>query len=110
MIEDPWAEPSTKAWVRHVIDNMVPKMARSAVVVSLVPDDRHGDVKFWVEIGASIMMDKPIMAVVFNDLPIPAKLALVADEIVRCPRGVNPASSNAIAEALGRMMDRLEKS
>lgn len=104
MSVDHWQEPTTKAWVRHVADDMVPKMESSAVVISLVPESREGDVKFWVELGASIMLDKPIIAVVLGDGPIPPKLRLVADEIVRCPKGVDPASSERLKEALGRVL------
>lgn len=105
---DPWQVPSTKRWVRHVIDDMVPKMSGSAFVMSLVPDNREGDVKFWVELGASIMYDKPIIAVVFNDQPIPEKLKLVADEIVRLPEGVNAEASEAMTGAIERVIKRVQ--
>jgi hypothetical protein len=101
---DPWQESSAKVWVRHVLDEMEPKLANSSLVISVVPEDREGDVKFWVELGASIMYDKPIIAIVFGDAPIPGKLILVADEIVRCPHGVDPASSEDLAAAIKRVM------
>lgn len=103
-MKDLWQEPTTKAWVRHVLDEMEPKLASSSLVVSLVPEDREGDVKFWVELGASIMYDKPIIAVVLGDGPVPAKLSAVADEIVRCPHGVDPASSDALKSAIERVL------
>lgn len=106
--DDPWDDPSAKAWVRHVLREMAPKMADSALVISMVPEDREGDVKFWVELGASIMMDKPIIAIVLGDAPVPAKLAKVADEVVRCPNGVDPASSEELAAAIKRLMDDKE--
>jgi hypothetical protein len=83
---------------------MLPKLAGSAVTISLVPQDREGDVKFWVELGASIMLDKPLIAVLLGDAPCPRKLALVADEIVRCPNGIDPASSEELAVALKRVL------
>jgi hypothetical protein len=102
--DDPWRDdPTVKAWIRHVLDEMAPKMADSALVMQLVPDG-EGDVKFWVELGASIMMDKPIIAVAFGDTPIPAKLELIADEVVRLKEGVNPAASEELAAALERMI------
>lgn len=102
--DDAWQEPSAKAWARHVLNDMLPKLASSSVTISLVPEDREGDVKFWVELGASIMMDKPIIAVLLGDAPIPAKLALVADEIVRAPHGVDPTSSADLMEAMKRIL------
>lgn len=104
---DGWNEPTAKAWIRHVLDDMVPKLESSALVISLVPDDREGDVKFWVEIGASIMLDKPIIAVLLGDAAVPEKLRLVADEIVHCPRGVDPAASADLLAAIERVMGSL---
>lgn len=100
-----WAnDPMAKRWVRHVLDDMAPKMAESALVAQIVPDDPNGDVKFWVELGASIMMDKPIVAVIFGDREIPAKLALVADEVVRLPEGVDPSGAKELTAAFRRVL------
>lgn len=102
--DDLWNEPTAQAWVREVLDNLVPKLSDSSLVCSIVPEDREGDVKFWVELGASIMLDKPIVAVVLGDAPVPAKLALVADEIVRCPDGVDPSVSAELRSAIARVL------
>jgi hypothetical protein len=83
---------------------MLPKLEGASITISLVPESREGDVKFWVELGASIMLDKPLIAVLFGDAPCPRKLALVADEIVRCPNGIDPASSDELAAALKRVL------
>jgi hypothetical protein len=101
---DAWQEPTAQRWIRQVLDDMVPKMEDSAVVMSIVPDDRTGDVKFWVELGASIMLNKPLIAVVLGDAPVPSKLALVADEIVRLDRGVDADGSAKVAAAFERVM------
>jgi len=103
--EDAWRDSSMKEWIHHVLDEMVPKMERSGLVISLVPHGKsEGDVKYWVELGASIMMDKPILAVIVGDDPIPFKLQQVADEIVRLPEGVNMEASEELASAIKRMM------
>lgn len=107
---DPWEAPATRKWMRHVLDEMEPKLSASAIVMSLVPKDRYGDVKFWVELGASIMMDKPIIAVVIDDAPVPSKLALIADEVVRVPKDIDAASSDALQAALRRVMAKVEES
>lgn len=107
--KDAWQTPTAKRWVEHVLNDMEPKLADSAISLSMVPGDREGDVKFWVELGASIMYDKPIIAVAFDDRVLPEKLKLVADEIVRCPDGVNEEASERIQAALMRVIDRIEK-
>ena len=108
MMADPFDDPAVREWVNHVKTDMVPKLADSEFSISLVPGgDTDGDVKFWVELGASIMMDKPIIAVVFDGREVPEKLRLVADEIVEIPEGVSPEGSEQLAEALDRVAARL---
>lgn len=101
---DDWIDdPNAKRWVKHVVEDMLPKMEDSAVVCSIVPTDREGDVKFWVELGASIMLNKPLVIVAFDDRPIPERLRRVADEIVVCPQGVDPSASEELMAALLRV-------
>lgn len=103
VVSDIWDDPSAVVWARHVLEEMAPNMAESAACISLVPSDGVGDVKFWVELGAMICMDKPIVVVAMGDTVIPPKLALVADEVVRLPEGVNPAGGDALAAAVRRV-------
>lgn len=102
-MSDVWDDPTAERWARHVIDEMVPNMASSSACVSLYPrDGSTSDVKYWVELGAMICMDKPILVVVMGDAVLPPKLALVADEVVRLPDGVSPGASEELA---GRIAD-----
>lgn len=90
MPQNDWIDdPEAQRWVRAVLDDMAPKMADSAYVMQLVPTGEHsvGDVRFWVELGASIMMDKPILAIMVEGQEVPEKLKLIADRIVRVPPG-----------------------
>jgi hypothetical protein len=102
--DDLWETPDARAWINDVLTGMAPKMADSVLVTSLVPDD-EGDVKFWVELGASIMMNKPLIALVMGNRPIPPKLAAVADEIVRVYGNLNsPGAQRRMAAAVERVM------
>lgn len=104
MTDDPWDDPDAIAWAKDVIANMLPKMKDSSSVVSLAPKDGKGDVKYWVELGASIMLDKPLIVVVLGDAPVAPRLARCADEIVRLPNGVDPAGSEELANAIKRVI------
>ena len=73
--------PEVKAWLRKMRANLVPMIRDSAVSVSIVPSGEP-DVKFSVELGLSIMLDKPIIAVVTPGAKVPSKLVKVADEII----------------------------
>jgi hypothetical protein len=81
MNEEPWNDPAARKWLRHALEDMVPKMDSSTVVVSLVPKD-DWDIKYAVELGAAIMMDKPIISVIHPGTPVSAKLMKVSDHII----------------------------
>lgn len=67
-----------------VSEGLVPKLEDSSFCVSLCPTQgpHKVDAKFAVELGAMIMLDKPIIAVVNPGTPLPKKLELVADKVV----------------------------
>lgn len=69
------------AWAKDVQDDLVPKLEQSGVVLQLVPTGPT-DIKFAVELGLSIMMDKPIIALVHEGTVVPAKLLAVADKVI----------------------------
>jgi hypothetical protein len=78
---DPYEDPTFLAYAKRVRRELIPKLEASSITVSLIPEGET-DVKFAVELGLSIMMDKPIIAVVKPGVKMPNKLALVADRIV----------------------------
>ena len=69
-------------FVRHVREDAVKKIADSAWVISLMPDPERVDIKYAVELGLSIMMDKPLVIVVHPDAAVPEHLRRVADKIL----------------------------
>lgn len=75
------ANPAWRRFVHQIRTDLVPKLEDSGAVVSIVPDG-DGDVKFAVELGFSIMLDKPIIAVVPPGRRVPERLVRVADRIV----------------------------
>lgn len=75
------ADAEWEAWVDHIRTDTIPKMIDSAFVVSLVPEG-DTDIKFAVELGLCIMLDKPILAVVPPGVKVSDKLAAIADIII----------------------------
>jgi len=89
-MDDPWNDPGAQDWLHHVRTNVLPMVEDSSVCISLCPDGPP-DIKFSVELGMMIMLDKPILIVAAPGQVIPRKLALVADRVVYAdittPRG-----------------------
>lgn len=103
MSQDPYESDEWAAFARQVKAGLVPKMQDSTVVMSLVPEEGT-DVKFAVELGYAIMLDKPIIAMVLPGTKIPPKLLMVADDIIEIDIARDPEKASAsINEALERM-------
>lgn len=74
-----------REWVKTMQRELVPKIDGSAFVASLVPASHGLDVKFAVELGVSIMLDKPILAVMQPGCEASQKLLKVADRVIELP-------------------------
>jgi hypothetical protein len=68
---------------------LIPKLKDSSVFLSIIPENDI-DVKFAVELGVAIMLDKPIIACIRPGTKIPEKLARVVDRFVE----IDPNSSD----------------
>lgn len=82
MSDDPWGDPKVRRWKHHVEREVIPMIESSDSVVSLAPPDGKADVKFAVELGLAIMLDKPIIVVASPSRPVPPKLALIATHVI----------------------------
>jgi hypothetical protein len=72
---------SWDSFVDHVRKDAVHKIADSAFVMSLVPGG-DPDIKFAVELGLAIMLDKPIVPVAVAGRDVPPGLRRVAHAVI----------------------------
>lgn len=79
--ELPAAEGTVGAWAEHIREVVAPQIASSYYVMTMLPEGSI-DVKFAVELGLSIMLNKPIIVVKAKDAEVPEKLAWVSDYII----------------------------
>ena len=97
----PEERESWDKFVDHARRETLRGIEESAFVMSLVPGE--ADIKFAVELGLAIMLDKPLMAVVTPGVEVPAKLRLVADRIVEADVDLE-SGRREIALAVSEMM------
>lgn len=97
-----WDDPEVQAFLERAEREMAPRMEQSAMSLSIVPPG-HGDAKFWVELGAAIMMEKPIILLALAGRPLPQRLQAVADEIIVIPEG---ESVESMADEIARVIHR----
>jgi hypothetical protein len=75
--------PEFDKWVEHCRKELIPMIKGSNIFVSITPSSPEKvDIKFAVELGLAIMLDKPIVAAIRPGTPIPEKLARVVDKFV----------------------------
>jgi nucleoside 2-deoxyribosyltransferase len=104
-----WAEdPRFQEYAMHVRTELIPMIEDSAVAMSLVPVDNKPDVKFAVELGYMIMLDKPIIAIVGTGSKPPAKLVAVCDELVEGEIN-DPDFQERLKSAIDRVTGKLGK-
>lgn len=68
-------------FVAHVRENTVEQMAESAFVMSLCPGSEP-DIKFAVETGLAILLDKPIIVIATAGCVMPSGLRRVAHAVI----------------------------
>lgn len=79
--DDPFNSPEWRRYAARANRDLVPMIRDSSVTISIVPRGET-DIKFALELGLSVMMGKPIIAVVWPGVQVPAKLVQIADRIV----------------------------
>lgn len=93
--------PDVQAWARKVSSELVPMLRASSATVSLVPEIAgRSNVKMAVELGMSIMLDKPIVLVVFPGRQIPPKLVQIADAIVEVGEEIDADAMKRVQAAV----------
>lgn len=91
-------------FVEYHREHTVKAMAESAYVMSLVPD--QVDVKFAVELGLAIMLDKPIIAMAQPGARIPPGLVKVATAVIVADLDTEDGKKQAAGQ-LKHIMERL---
>jgi hypothetical protein len=97
---DPFASGQFRDFEARIRRGLIPKLRDSALTVSIVPHET--DVKFAVELGLSIMLDKPIILCVPIGVIPPPKLLAVADAVVSMEEGYEERMTDAINMLLGK--------
>jgi hypothetical protein len=105
--EDELGAGERREWDRFVAyqrEHTVKAMEGSAFVMSLIPSEEAFDVKFAVETGMAIMLDKPILAIATPGAKIPPKMLLVADKVLYVDVDTEEGRRQ-VAEAISQLIE-----
>jgi hypothetical protein len=98
MTDDPWGDPRTQKWMKHVRETVLPMVEESNAFACIAPQGEP-DVKFCVELGLGIMLDKPIIVIARARRDVPSKLWMIAEAVLIGDIG-DPAFQERIATTL----------
>lgn len=108
MPPEDWANnPDAREWLEHAQRELPDKLRGSAIVCSLVPEEP--DAKYAVELGMSLMLDKPIVLVVPPGRRVPERLVRVADLIIDADIGTE-AGRQSMQTSLVEFIQKFEDS
>jgi hypothetical protein len=80
-MSDWYSDPAMQPWLAHVRHQVIPAIQGSALSMIVSPDGEP-DLKLAVELGLSVLFNKPIIVVVPPGRVPPAGLARIAHEVV----------------------------
>jgi hypothetical protein len=80
-MRDVWEDPEAQAWREAMNNGLRPMIADSVVTMMISPGDEP-DAKIAVELGFSILFDKPILVLAPPDRGVPDKLRSIADAVI----------------------------
>jgi len=99
-------DPEAQAWAQLALDDLVPKLRDSYATVSIHPEEAGlSDIKFALELGLSIMLDKPLILVVVPGRRVPARLQRVVDDIIELDERYPARTAAALRAAVDRIDD-----
>lgn len=78
---DPFDHPDWKRYARRFREKVLPDIASSVHVMVLSPEEP--DVKVMLEIGAAILLDKPLILLVPPGRTVLPRLQRVADKVIK---------------------------
>ncbi len=97
-LDDMLDEPDVKAWLDRAVTEMFPKMQGS--VMSLIVGAEHPDAKLALEVGAAVLLDKPLLIIIPRGAKFSNTLRSVATEVVEIDDMKDPASQAAVRAAI----------
>lgn len=102
MPTDPFQSAEWRRFATRMRAQLAPMIAGSKVTVSIAPPNDEIDIQYGLELGLSIIMNKPILTVVPPGRSVPDKLARVSDVVVSADLGT-PEGQQAVQAALKKL-------
>lgn len=93
-------DKETKNYLKRVVKGSAEKISESAVYLGLFSDNWEKDPVPIMQLGLAMVMDKPIVMVALDDVPIPENIRKVAVAIERVRRDDKAGFERAVNKVM----------
>lgn len=101
MKKSPYDNKEFRRWADGMRKRLIPNMRDSASVLMIAPNmSEKFDIEFALQIGAAILLEKPLILLVDRTRTIPPKLRAIADRIIETDLDNVTMDSDAIQNQL----------
>ena len=97
---DPWNDPRTQAYLRRAQRELLPMIKGTAITMAIAPDEP--DAKSAIELGFSILLDKPLIVIAPVGRIVPLRLKRAADAVIFGSPG-DPEVVEQLREAMRKL-------
>lgn len=99
--KNPFDSDGFRRWADDMRNRLIPNMRDSASVLMIAPRmEGRFDIEFALQIGASILLEKPLILLVHHGRTIPPKLRAIADRIIETDLNNMTMDAPAIQEQI----------
>lgn len=82
---------NTNRYFKHFEDEVLPSIEKSAFVFAIASE--KPDAKMCLEIGAAVLLDKPIIIIIHDGVTVPANLKRLSASIVEMTGNVSDVAN-----------------
>lgn len=108
--KNPFESDEFKRWADTMRTRMIPQMRDSQHVLMIAPSmETEFDIDFALQIGASILLGKPLILLVDRGRTVPPKLLAIADRIIEVDMDETTMDSADIQRQLQQAFDDFGK-
>lgn len=109
--KNPYESDEFRRWADTMRTRMIPEMRDSANVLMIAPKlgDPQFDIEFALQIGACILLEKPLILLAHRGRVIPPKLLAIADRIIEVNLDDTTMDSADIQRQLAQAFNDLGK-
>jgi hypothetical protein len=108
-MKSPYESADFKRWARDMRKRLIPEMRSSGHVLMIAPNlSTDFDIEFALQIGATILLEKPLILLRHKGRIVPPKLLAIADRIIEADLD-DPVSVMEAQEQVRRAMSDFER-